>query len=75
MPEGSPSSGGPSAPGWREVLRIAIVLVAVILLFEAANRLFPPVAEFFARVPVTIIVLVVGTVLILVSLLRRRPEG
>ena len=70
MPE-APRDG--RTPGWREVLVVAALVLAAVFAVEVLSSLLPPVREAFRGFPVTIIVLVVGTVGLLVLLAVRRP--
>ena len=70
MPE-APRDG--RTPGWREVLVVAALVLAAVFAVEVLSALLPPVREAFRGFPVTIIVLVVGTVGLLVLLAVRRP--
>ncbi len=53
---------------------IASVVLAVIFAIEIASRLIPAVDDVFGRFPTTIIVLVVGTLAVLLALVRRAPR-
>ena len=72
MPEAR--HAGPS-PGWREVLLVVALLVGAVIAVEVLSAVLPPVREAFRGFPVTIVVLVVGTVglLLLIGLRRPRP--
>jgi hypothetical protein len=61
-------------PGLREVLAIAVVVVLAVLLVEVLSSLVPGLREAFRAFPLTILVLVVGTGLVL-ALVLRRPTG
>lgn len=85
-PEGAAPRGtpGPSAsekpsdrgrsPGWREVLLIAGVILAAVLALEIASAVMPPVREAFRGFPVTIAVLIAGTIGLLLLATFRRPR-
>jgi hypothetical protein len=60
-------------PGWREVLGVAALVLVAVFAVELLSALLPPVREAFRGFPVTIAVLVVGTVGLLVLLALRRP--
>lgn len=68
MPETAPG------PGWRDVLGIAAVIVAVVFALEVASALLPPVRDAFVRFPTTIVVLVAGTIGVLALAILRRPR-
>ena len=62
-------------PGWREVLRLAIAAVAVVLGLSIVTSLLPTDAqEIVFHTPLAIIVLLVGTGWLLWRLGRRPPE-
>jgi len=62
-------------PGWREVLRLAIAAVAVVLGLSIVTSLLPTNAqEIVFHTPLAIIVLLVGTGWLLWRLGRRPPE-
>jgi hypothetical protein len=63
------------APGWGQVLLVAATVLALVFLVEVASRLVPAVGDLFGRFPTTIIVLVVGTLIVLLQLLRRGPRA
>jgi len=52
---------------------VAALVLAAVFAVEVLSALLPPVREAFRGFPVTIIVLVVGTVGLLVLLAVRRP--
>ncbi len=63
-------------PGWREVLLVAAVVVAVVLGLAFATSLLPTtLQQLFFRTPVAIVVLLVGTAWILWRISRDRPES
>jgi hypothetical protein len=61
-------------PGLREVLAIAVAVVLVVLAVEVLSSIVPGLRDAFRSFPVTILVLVVGTGLVL-ALVLRRPGG
>jgi hypothetical protein len=65
----------PRSPGWREVLLVAALVLGVVFAVEIASSLLPPLREAFRGLPVTIVVLVVGTVGLLLLIALRRPRG
>ncbi len=71
MPEAPPRGG--RAPGWREALLVAALVLAVVFGIEMLSALLPPVREAFRDFPVTIVTLVAGTAGLLVLLAVRRP--
>ena len=61
-------------PGWREVLLVAAAVVAIVLGAAVATSLLPPAAQDVVfRTPLAILVLAVGTIGLLVWLVRRPP--
>jgi len=64
----------PGSPGWREVLRIAAAVLAVVLALQLASATLPPIHDAFVRFPTTIIVLVAGTIGVLALATLRRPR-
>jgi hypothetical protein len=71
VPEAPPDG---RTPGWREVLLIAAAALGAILGLELLSALLPPVREAFRGFPVTIVVLVTGTVGLLALIALRRPR-
>jgi hypothetical protein len=65
-------SGSRRAPGWREVIGIAAVVLAVVFGVELASLLLPPIGALFSSFPTTIVVLVAATVWIVVLAVGRR---
>jgi len=60
------------APGWREVIVVAIVVVGVVLGAAILTAVLPASAQdVILRTPLVIVVLVVATVGLLVWLARR----
>jgi len=76
-PDDGPRSGqsnGGRSPGWREVLGVAAAVLAAVFAVELLSALLPPVREAFRGLPVTIGVLVAGTVGLLLLIALRRPR-
>lgn len=68
--------GPSSAPGWREVLLVAVAVVALALGAAAVTGLLPPAGQdVIFRTPLVIVVLVVGTVGLMIRLAIRRPPA
>ncbi len=61
-------------PGLREVLAIAVVVVLAVLAVEVLSSVVPGLRDAFRSFPLTVLVLVVGTGLVL-ALVLRRPSG
>jgi hypothetical protein len=61
-------------PGLREVLAIAVVVVLAVLVVEILSSVVPGLRDAFRSFPLTVVVLVVGTGLVL-ALVLRRPSG
>jgi hypothetical protein len=61
-------------PGWREVLVVAALVLAAVFAVELLSALVPPVRDAFRGFPVTIVILVVGTVGLLLAIAVRRPR-
>ena len=72
---GGPPPGAGRAPGWREVLALAGLVLAAVFAVEILSSALPPVREAFRGLPVTILALVIGTVGVLLLVARRRPRG
>lgn len=69
MPERQPAG---RVPGWREVLLLGAAIVAVVLGLAFATSLLPPaLQDVVFHTPVTIVVLVGGTVGLLAWIARR----
>ncbi len=65
-------SGPERTPGWREVLIVAAVVVAVVLGAAFVTGALPPAGQDIVfRTPLAIVVILVGTVGLLVRLARR----
>ena len=61
----------PRQPGLREVLIVAAIVVAVVLLADAATTLLPSdLRDFVVHTPLLIVVLVLGTAIVLWRILR-----
>jgi hypothetical protein len=80
--EGRPEATGPvgtaprTAPGWREVLLVAVAVVGVALGAAAVTGLLPPAGQDVVfRTPLVIVVLLVGTIGLMVRLAIRRPPA
>ena len=71
---GAASPGRPS-PGWREVLLVAVLILAAVFAVEILSSLVPAVREAFRGLPVTIVVLAAGTVGVLLWIALRRPRA
>jgi hypothetical protein len=65
---------GGRAPGLRDVLAVAAVVLVVVLAIEAVSTLVPAVRDAFRGLPLTVVALVVGTAIVLVLVLRPRPR-
>ena len=63
---------GGRAPGLREVLAVAVVVLVVVLALEALSTLVPAVGDAFRGLPLTVVALVAGTGLVLALVLRSR---
>jgi hypothetical protein len=64
-----------TAVGWREVLFVAVAVVGVVLGLAVGTSLLPAdVQRLIFRTPLQIGVLVVGTAVVLIRLVRRPPE-
>jgi hypothetical protein len=64
-----------AAVGWREVLLVAVAVVGVVLGLAFGTSLLPADAQRFVfRTPLLIGVLIVGTAIVLVRLVRRPPD-
>ena len=65
-----------AAPGWREVLLVAVAVVALALGAAAVTGLLPPAGQdVIFRTPLVIVVLVVGTVGLMIRFAIRRPPA
>ncbi len=83
-PDGSPGAADPvgsgreagRTPGWREVLTVAGLVVAVVLGAAFLTGILPTAGQDVVfRTPLAIVVIVVGTVGLLVRLARRPPPA
>lgn len=64
-----------AAVGWREVVLVAAAVVGIVLGLAFGTSLLPAdVQRLVFRTPLLIGVLVVGTALVLVRLVRRPPD-
>lgn len=72
MPDVPP---GGRAPGWREVLLIAAVVLGAVLGLELLSAAFPGLRELFRGSPLVIVGLVAGTAGLLLLIALRRPRG
>jgi Na+/melibiose symporter-like transporter len=60
--------------GWREVLTVGGVIVVAVLGLSLITSILPSGAQWFVfQSPLFIVVIVIGTILVLASLLRRPP--
>ncbi len=58
--------------GWREVLVVGAAIVVLVLGLSVVTSILPSGAQWFVfQSPLFIVIIVVGTVLVLASLLRR----
>jgi uncharacterized membrane protein len=77
VPDGSArdveSAASRRAPGWREAILVGGVVVDVVLVI-AALTLILPTRDVILHTPLTIVVLVVGTVLVLWGVARGSRE-
>ena len=65
-----------SAPGWREVLLVAVAIVAVALGAAAVTGLLPRAGQDVVfHTPLVIVVLLVGTIGLMIRLAIRRPPA
>ena len=63
------------AVGWREVLIVAVAVVGIVLGLAMGTSLLPTDAQRLVfRTPLLIAVLIGGTALVLVRLVRRPPD-
>jgi hypothetical protein len=60
-------------PGWREAVLVTAAVVLVVAAAAALTGLVPPLRDLVGGTPVTIAVLVVGTVVVLWQLAARPP--
>lgn len=66
--------GDDRPPGGREVLVVAGMILGAVFAVEILSALLPPVRDAFRGFPVTIAVLVAGTVGVLLLIALRRPR-
>lgn len=67
-----PEPGSTRTFGWREVLIVGAVIVIAVLGLSVITSVLPSGAQWFVfQSPLFIVVIVVGTVAVLASLLRR----
>ena len=60
------------SPGWREVLVVAGIVVAIVFAFQVLTSLLPPsLQDIVFHTPLAIAVLVIGTVGLLLRIVRR----
>lgn len=63
------------AVGWREVLVVAVAVVGIVLGLAFGTSLLPTDAQRLVfRTPLLIVVLIGGTAMVLVRLVRRPPD-
>lgn len=81
---GAPAPANAPAPtgdrsrsvGWREVLLVAVAVVGIVLGLAIGTSLLPTDAQrIIFRTPLLIIVLIAGTAIVLIRLVRRPPEA
>lgn len=74
--DGAPDGPTNAGPGWRDVLLVAVAVVAIALGAAALTGLLPPAGQdVIFRTPLVIVVLIVGTVGLMVRLAMRRPPA
>jgi hypothetical protein len=73
VPELEQGEPGPTRTfGWREVLIVGAVIVIAVLGLSVITSVLPSGAQWFVfQSPLFIVVIVIGTVAVLASLLRR----
>jgi hypothetical protein len=65
---------GRPQPGWREVILVAVAVVAAVLGAAALTGLMPtPIQQAIFHGPILIVVLIVGTAWLLWRISRGRP--
>jgi uncharacterized membrane protein YsdA (DUF1294 family) len=65
-----------AAVGWREVVLVSVAVVGVVLGLAVGTSLLPTdVQRVVFRTPLLITVLIVGTAIVLIRLVRRPPDG
>ncbi len=61
--------------GWREVLLVAVAVVGVVLGLAVGTSLLPTdVQRIVFRTPLLITILIAGTAVVLIRLVRRPPD-
>jgi uncharacterized membrane protein SirB2 len=69
-----PEPAAVRAFGWREVLIVGAVIVVAVLGLSVITSILPSSAQWFVfQSPLLIVIIVVGTLVVLASLLRRPP--
>jgi hypothetical protein len=63
------------AIGWREVLVVAVVAVAVVLLIDVVTSVVPALKDVVTRTPLLIGLMVLATAWLLWRIARPRPPG
>lgn len=72
----SPMGGPTRSIGWREVLLVAVAVVGIVLGLAIGTSLLPADAQRIVfRTPLLIVVLIAGTAIVLIRLVRRPPEA
>jgi hypothetical protein len=65
-----------AAVGWREVVLVSVAVVGVVLGLAVGTSFLPTdVQRVVFRTPLLITVLIVGTAIVLIRLVRRPPDG
>jgi len=59
--------------GWREVLTVAAVAVAIVLAIDVVTTKVPALQDFVTRTPLVVAVLIAGTAWLLWRIATRRP--
>ena len=59
--------------GWREVLIVAAVAVAIVLAIDVVTTKVPALQDFVTRTPLVVGVLIAGTAWLLWRIATRRP--
>ena len=61
--------------GWRQVVLVALAVVAVVIGLAVATSFLPADAQGLVfRTPLLIAILIVGTAIVLIRLVRRPPD-
>lgn len=71
VPEEPPAG---RAPGWREVVLVAVAVLGAVLGLEILTAVVPGARDLFEGFPVVIVGLVVATAGILLAMTLRRPR-